>query len=123
MKLRPHHLLCIGFFEGKGYSPAFVQHMTSIIADLAQNAPPVTLTCACDAICAACPHSTGGICETADKVLRYDHAVLACCDLQEGATLPYPLLRERITEQILAKRLLPEICGDCSWSAVCRQYE
>ncbi|MBP0974189.1 MAG: DUF1284 domain-containing protein [Oscillospiraceae bacterium] len=123
MKLRPHHLLCIGFFEGKGYSPAFVQHMTRIIAYLEQTAPPVTLTCACDVICQACPHCRDGICETAEKVLRYDKAVLSCCGLQEGDTLPYPLLREHVAAEILAKHRLSGVCGDCSWFSVCRQYK
>ena len=121
MKLRPHHLLCIGFFEGKGYSPSFVQHMTRIIARLKQNAPPITLTCGCDAICQACPHCIGGTCETAVKVLRYDKAVLAFCCLREGETLPYPLLRERVTAEILAKGRLSAVCEDCTWSSVCRQ--
>ena len=35
-KIRPHHGLCIAFFEGKGYSPEFVRHMEQTIANLKQ---------------------------------------------------------------------------------------
>ena len=41
--LRPHHSLCIQFFEGKGYSPQFVDGMTKTIKMLEQNDPPCIL--------------------------------------------------------------------------------
>ena len=29
--LRPHHGLCIAFFEGKGYNQKFVENMTNVV--------------------------------------------------------------------------------------------
>ena len=37
----------------------------------------VCLTVKTDEICSACPNNSQGICEAAEKVKRYDNAVLA----------------------------------------------
>jgi hypothetical protein len=29
--LRPHHGLCFQFYEGKGYSPDFIDHMEKVV--------------------------------------------------------------------------------------------
>ncbi|HEZ7990826.1 MAG TPA: hypothetical protein RWO66_07705 [Ruminococcus sp.] len=47
--LRPHHGLCIGFFEGKGYSDEFTANMSAVIEKLQNTDPHVTLTCGFDA--------------------------------------------------------------------------
>lgn len=49
--LRPHHGLCIGFFEGRGYSAEFVRHMTEVIAVLEAEDLEITLVTHCDALC------------------------------------------------------------------------
>ena len=33
LTMRPHHALCALFFEGKGYSPAFIENMTALLAN------------------------------------------------------------------------------------------
>jgi hypothetical protein len=55
LKLRPHHALRAQFFEGKGYSEAFVAHMYGILSELDRGAS-VTFVDGCDAICAGCPN-------------------------------------------------------------------
>ena len=35
--LRPHHLLCLQAFRGKGYSESFVKKMTEVHARLREN--------------------------------------------------------------------------------------
>ena len=37
INLRPHHLLCILFFEGKGYNKEFTLNMQNIINNLSHN--------------------------------------------------------------------------------------
>ncbi|MBR3629979.1 MAG: DUF1284 domain-containing protein [Oscillospiraceae bacterium] len=118
MKLRPHHALCIGFFQGKGYSPEFTVHLAEVILRLSAENPEITLTCNCDCICEACPHRINGVCDAASKVLRYDSAVLQYCGLEEGNVLQWSELRQRA--QQFAVPCLQEICGGCQWYAVCR---
>lgn len=78
--LRAHHGLCLHFFQGKGYSGAFVENMARKKAMLEEN-PLVRLTDQADEICRACPNNLCGQCESAEKVRRYDRAVLSLCGL------------------------------------------
>ena len=121
--LRPHHGLCIGFFEGRGYSAEFVRHMTEVIAVLEAEDPEITLVTHCDALCAACPHNHGGVCARADKVSDYDSGVLSLCGLHAGSVLRWSAFRETVCAQILRKHLLHKVCGGCQWEAVCTAKE
>lgn len=87
ISLRAHHGLCLHFFQGKGYSGAFVENMARKKAMLEEN-PLVRLTDQADEICRACPNNLCGQCESAEKVRRYDRAVLSLCGLTPGDVLP-----------------------------------
>lgn len=41
--IRPHHMLCMQFFEGKGYSDGFVASMAAIKEKLEKEDPQVRL--------------------------------------------------------------------------------
>lgn len=118
--LRPHHLLCIGYFRGNGYSPAFVENMQRVIARLEKEDPAVTLVCGGDVLCASCPHDAFGRCDSADKVDRYDAAVLRLCGLREGDRARWSYLRRLVVERILRPDLRPSVCGGCQWETLCR---
>ena len=120
-ELRPHHALCVGFFQGKGYSEAFVENMASVIGTLRASDPLLTLRSAADPLCGSCPHNRGGVCESADKVARYDAAVLRLLGLRDGAALRRSELSARVRERILAPGRLGEVCGDCQWYEICSQ--
>lgn len=87
ISLRAHHGLCLHFFQGKGYGGAFVENMARKKAMLEGN-PLVRLTDQADEICRACPNNLCGQCESAEKVRRYDRAVLSLCGLTPGDVLP-----------------------------------
>ncbi len=123
MVLRPHHGMCFQFYEGKGYSAEFTDHMGRVIRTLCERPEmPVRLTCSADAVCEHCPNNDGGTCKSADKVKRYDAAVLDACGLSEGDTLPYADFAARVTERILDAGLRRSICGDCEWDAICTAH-
>ncbi len=117
-RIRPHHLLCLSFFEGKGYSPAFVQNTSEILARLNQNAT-VDLTEGMDDICAACPHNQQGICESQDKVLRYDTAVLDELGLTPGERVSWNRLHEDTFYRLIQNGRFTALCGDCEWADLC----
>ena len=118
-ELRPHHALCVGFFRGKGYSEAFVANMAAFIGALRAQNPLLSLRGVPDALCKSCPHNRGGVCDSADKVARYDAAVLRLLNLDEGASLCWPELSARVREHILAPGKLAAVCGDCQWYDIC----
>lgn len=119
LTLRPHHGLCISFFEGRGYSEEFTANMTEKIALLKDTDPKITLVCGADMICAACPHNKGGVCESGGKSDRYDKAVLDMCGFTEGQVLSASEFFSAVEENILAPQRLREVCGDCSWADIC----
>ncbi len=117
--LRPHHLLCISFFEGKGYSPEFIDNMIKVINRL-ERASLIRLIVATDSICSCCPHNQDSKCSSESKVNYYDKTVLSICKLQEGQLLNFHKLKELVDTQIIRAERLAAVCGDCQWYTICQ---
>ena len=120
LTIRPHHGMCLAFFRGKGYSGGFTTHMAQVKETLAQD-PAVRLSVGGDEICTCCPNLREGVCTAAEKVQRYDRAVLAACGLEDGAVLPWHRFAQLVDGHILAAGRRREICGDCQWDTLCAQ--
>ncbi len=118
-KLRPHHGLCIGFFQGKGYSPAFVDNMKNIISELNSSDPMIMLTLTGDSVCSCCPQMSDGSCDKNGKALSYDKKVLEICGLSDGQIMNWNSFRCIVSENILIPGRLCQVCGDCRWSYIC----
>lgn len=114
--------MCLAFFEGKGYSDAFTEHMTQMSERLMKN-PRVTLVEDLDDICAMCPNHVNGRCVTQEKVKRYDRAVLAECGLLPGRIVSWQEFAGLVMEKIIRTGNRREICGDCRWDAICSRKE
>lgn len=119
MKLRAHHALCVRFFEGKGYSPEFIENLSCVVDTLRAGDPLIELTASEDIICSACPHNIDGVCETHDKVSCYDKAVLQAVRLQPGSTLHWSELSRLVKGEIFADGKMRKICGKCQWYDIC----
>lgn len=108
------------FFRGEGYSADFVRHMGEIIAALHRGAS-VELTDGTDSICAACPNNRGDVCQSEEKVRRFDCGVLAYCGLTVGKVLDGAEFCRRVRECVIERGLMGEICGDCEWARICHE--
>lgn len=117
-KVRAHHGMCLAFFEGKGYSSEFTDHMTEMKEKLAAD-PGICIITDTDDICSACPNNHKGSCTTAAKAAGYDRQVLSYCHLEEGAELTWKEFDKLVLENILKTGKRKEICGDCQWDAIC----
>ena len=118
--LRPHHGMCFQFYEGKGYSEDFTDHMGRVIRECeASPEQKVTLVCSTDFVCSSCPNNINGVCNTEDKVMRYDKAVLEACGLRDGDEIPYSQFIDAVRLQVIASGRRKSICGDCSWDYIC----
>ena len=120
-KMRPHHGLCAEFFRGEGYDDSFVKNMSEALSMLNENDPIITLADGADLICAGCPHNGEDGCETAEKVSRYDSAVLKICGLSAGDSLSWQNFRDTVRKKIITEKRLGEICADCRWYEICGQ--
>jgi hypothetical protein len=122
--LRPHHGMCFQYYEGKGYSEDFTDHMGRVIRSLkADPMQTIRLTAGADAVCEKCPNDQNGVCADRIKVDRYDAAVLRICGLRSGDTLSYGAFLSAVREKILNAGLRGGICGDCVWDGICRRKE
>lgn len=116
--IRAHHGLCTSFFEGKGYSDSFTANMSKMIALLEEN-PNVRIIDHTDEICKACPHDQSGVCDSSEKVKRYDKAVLKLCGIESGAEMPWNEFCKLVSKNIIAANKLADVCGDCQWYEIC----
>ena len=119
IKLRPHHILCIRHYEGKGYSEEFTANMRRVISAL-EGGENIILVNGADDICRACPYNKNGTCKDEDKVRRYDSAAKDELSLEYGKEYVYNDLKNNVTDRIYRRDKLPEICGDCEWAEICR---
>ncbi len=115
LKIRPHHGLCSEFFRGMGYSAEFTENMKSVLERLNTGDSEIVLTVGADAVCCRCPHNKDGVCETSEKVTRYDNAVLDLCRLSEGEVIKWKDFKKLVREKIILAGRLTEVCGDCEW--------
>lgn len=110
-------MLCISFFEGKGYSEEFVSNMTAIIQALNDN-NKIQLVNGPDQICKACPNNNhqGGC---VGKATRYDKSIIKLCNLETKHTVSWMELHSKVKQEIIETGRLAEVCGDCEWSNLC----
>lgn len=118
--LRPHHGMCLAYFEGKGYSSSFCVHMGEVLEKLEKGAR-VKLTVAGDEICAACPNMKQGMCSTAERTAFYDRSVLDRCGLRENEILGFQEFVSKVEREILKPGKRKEICGGCQWDEICKK--
>ncbi len=120
-RLRPHHGMCFQFYEGKGYSVDFTDHMGMVIREFEEDPlQKIVLQVETDIVCKNCPNNESGICTSKDKVERYDRGVLEACGLSEGTEISYEKFLKKVREFVIETGRREEICGDCSWDYICR---
>ena len=123
MRIRAHHLLCLHYFEGKGYSEGFIKHLTETKARLEKENPEIEVVCELDEICTFCPNQNGEACASEAKVRRYDQAVVEKLGITENTSCTFQVLYTMAEDRILRNKLRPQICGDCQWNMLCEEKD
>lgn len=118
-KIRPHHGLCMTFFEGKGYNEEFTKHMASVI-DMMKDQDLVQLVCEVDIVCEKCPNNNNFVCTTHEKVTQYDNSVLKHCNLKHNDVIAFGDFKRLLKQRILSFDKLDTICKNCEWIAICQ---
>lgn len=113
-ELRPHHVVCLAAFIGRGYSPEFIEAFQRLQALYLNPETRVELVRGPDTACRACPNLSDGRCALDD------HAVAV---LDERVRVALSLAQTEYTTGELHHRLadyladhdLAELCGECRW--------
>lgn len=123
VRLRPHHLLCILTFVGKGYNPAFTANMRAIAGRLGQG-EEILITSGPDDICAPllsqdAPHCQASGIAARDQAAAREVAALLGCVIATGTRLTLDKARLQTLRQGFATGALRQACHGCDWRALC----
>lgn len=124
VRLRGHHLICLQFFRGEGYSQEFVGNLAHAIERA--TGERALIVSGADSVCAACPElgsdsrcaseSAGGEVEIA----RIDELALEILGASTGERLSLPEARERLEADAMGVGMWrASACDGCAWEGVC----
>ncbi len=115
-KLRGHHLICLNFFRGEGYSQDFIKNIYSVISK-----ERVEIVKGADEVCAKCPYLKDEKCSNSDytdeKIMFQDKEALKLLALKAGMTVDKKIISARIP-QIIDKWKV-KFCLECGYRKVC----
>ncbi len=115
-KLRGHHLICLNFFRGEGYSEDFIKNIYSVISK-----EKVEIVKGADDVCAKCPYLKDDKCFNSDYtdeiILFQDREALKLLVLKAGMVIDRKIISARIP-QIIEKWKV-KFCLECGYRNVC----
>jgi hypothetical protein len=114
--LRPHHINCIFFYKGIGYSKDFTEGMDDIL-NLVKEEPntKIKLIVNCDDLCTNCPNKqSDNVCITKEKVDTLDYNTLQIYNLKENQEYTFNEIINTIYKDF-DKNKLQDICSTCNW--------
>jgi uncharacterized protein len=124
LALRPHHLLCMLTFVGKGYSPAFVGNLEQVARRIASGTETIEIVAGPDAICAPLLGAPDCHCGRASVTLRDQRAAEAIETLLQRSLAPGDLIH--LTPSYLdhlraafAAGTIRQACAGCQWKPLC----
>ncbi|MEN6473682.1 MAG: DUF1284 domain-containing protein [Syntrophaceae bacterium] len=126
MKLRPHHILCVRFFNieppGRGGDFENKSRLIRIMMSSAEG-PAIEITRGVDELCAACPSLGEGGCVSPfgdeEKVGRWDTRVMQGLGIAYGEVKTAGELRRLID----SKRPLTFCKERCPWRSICAVFD
>jgi len=115
---RPHHFLCTLGFQGRGYSPEFIDNYKAVVEALHHNEELlIEVVPMEDSICGACPHLEKGICEQEEKIQTLDARHSYVLGLHSGDILSWKQARALLKEKMTVETF-HQACSGCSWKAL-----
>jgi hypothetical protein len=120
--LRGHHLICLHFFRGEGYSPEFISRLCHIL-NKAEEGETVRVGSGPDDVCNICMYVKDGRCsfhEGAEQEIQaMDGKALELLELKEDDIVHWLDMRDKIPG--LFGRWSEEYCMVCSWRRACEK--
>ncbi len=123
VRLRPHHLLCVLTYVGRGYSPAFTANYDALVDRLAAG-EAILIVDGPDDICGPVmatddPHCLKESVVERDRLAANDVAALIGAPIEPGLQIA---LDERVLpamRKAFAGGTVRAACTGCEWSQLC----
>jgi hypothetical protein len=118
LAFRPHHFLCTLGFQGKGYSPEFIENYKEILKILTINEnTAIKVVPQKDTICGPCPHLKHTKCDKEEKIQELDRHHLQILGIKVDQILTWHEAKKRIKEH-MTLRAFHQACQSCSWKSL-----
>ncbi len=120
-RLRGHHLICLHFFSGEGYSKVFVENLNDIIKRAEDG--DVEVSSESDDVCIKCPYMKNYRCEYDEdaeiEIREMDRMALKLLNIKENTKIKWKDIKEKIPEIFSA--WYENYCYDCDWNQACEK--
>ncbi len=124
VRLRGHHLICLQFFAGEGYSAEYVENLCHVVERASRE--PALVVEGIDNVCAACPElGADNLCASEDaggeeEIARIDALAMRVLDTRAGEQITLPDARTRLEADAFAVGVWrARACDGCTWESVC----
>jgi hypothetical protein len=118
MKLRGHHLICLQFFKGKGYSKDFVENTKRIVDFWENNSAEIVK--GADDVCNFCPFLKNGRCnhpKYKKEIEKIDELALRLLGLKTGDKVKKDFVKKQLPK--IFEEWREKACKNCEWKKIC----
>jgi hypothetical protein len=118
---RGHHLICLHFYNGEGYSAEYIEHLSNTLEIAEKGA--VEICAGADCICKKCPHLRDDNCEYYENaevdIRRMDSTALDLLGLSADTSISWKEVREKVEK--IFHEWYELYCKDCNWLSACEK--
>jgi 23S rRNA (uracil1939-C5)-methyltransferase len=119
VKFRGHHLICLHFFKGEGYSPEFVNRLRELL-EIAER-EGVEVVDGPDDLCLGCPHLSETGCAYKDgaeeEIRKQDEIALNFLGLGAGEKAVWNDIKLKVLSA--PRHWFSSFCRGCDWKELC----
>jgi len=114
--LRGHHLICLNFFRGEGYSEEFIENLYAVI-----KKEKLEIVTGADNVCMKCPYLKDEKCNSSDytdeKIHYQDKEALRLLELRSGSIVDWKMIASKLPNII--EEWKAQFCCSCGYRKVC----
>jgi len=122
MKLRGHHLICLHFFTGEGYTREFVDNLNKVLSK-AEVGEEIEVINSADDVCIKCPHLKEGICSYKEgfeeEIRKMDLRACKLLEISYGTRIKWGDIKRRLKNVL--KEWIKHYCKECQYRTVCEK--
>jgi len=118
LRLRGHHLICLQFFVGKGYSPKFVKNTLRVLKNVRGW---IVIVDGIDDVCSACPYRINDRCanpRTSERIRDLDRLSLSLLSVRVGSRICWNEIKQKLPK--ILPIWIKKACKSCRWWKICK---